>query len=73
MWTDNLTTSDLKDFMLSQMGETNAKVVERINKFRFSAKERGLEPEKIAELEEKLMKIIDKRIAKHLEALARLK
>ena len=63
----DLTTSDLKDFMLFQMGETNGKVVERVNKLRLSAKERGLKPEKIAELEENLMKIIDKRIARYLE------
>ena len=64
----SISQADLKEFIVSQMGETNRNIADRVSQLRWSAKEKGVEPEKIAELEKKLMKILDKRISKFLDA-----
>ena len=67
MWTDNLTELEVAQFLASNMGEIEQDVVKRTTKLMESAKKRGVAPEKIVELEKKLLKVLMKRIGKFLE------
>lgn len=67
MWIENASELQLAELLASTMGEIEQDVAERTKKLMKSAKERGVEPEKIAELEKKLLKVLMKRIGKFIE------
>ena len=67
MWTENVSELELAQVLASTMGEIEQDVAKRTEKLMTSAIERGVEPEKISELEKQLLKVLMKRIGKFLE------